>query len=45
MALKLNVKKAIKAGGGPAMDTVEKLGKIALPMGIMIVILAVMSFH
>ena len=36
---------AIKNNGGPDLMAIPKLGMIALPTGILIIILAVISFH
>jgi hypothetical protein len=41
----LKWKGALKNNGGPDLMALPKLGMIALPVGIMILILAVISFH
>lgn len=42
----ISLGKKVKAeNGGPALDKMEKIGKITLPLGIIIVILAVLVFH
>lgn len=38
-------KTAITEGGGPSLDKIQNLGKISLPLGVIIVVLAVLSFH
>lgn len=38
-------KTAIKEGGGPALKKIQNMGKITLPLGVIIVVLAVLSFH
>jgi uncharacterized membrane protein len=37
-------RKAIKQGGGPNLAAIPKLGKLAFPIGILIIILAVLQF-
>ena len=39
------MKKVKRDNGGPGIQKVENLGKITLPLGIIIVILAVLIFH
>lgn len=36
---------AVKENGGPALKKIENAGKITLPLGVIIVVLAVLSFH
>jgi uncharacterized membrane protein len=36
---------AVKNGGGPDLIALPKLGKIALPIGLLIIILAVLAFN
>ena len=36
---------AVKTNGGPDLMALPKLGRIALPLGILIIILAVLTFH
>ena len=38
-------RKAIKSGGGPDLQAIPKLGRIALPVGILILLFAVLQFH
>jgi hypothetical protein len=40
----LHWRKAIKQGGGPNLAAIPKLGKLAFPIGILIIILAVLQF-
>ena len=36
---------AVKKGGGPDLLVIAKLGRVALPVGILIVLFAVLQFH
>lgn len=38
-------RKAIKNGGGPALQVLPKLGRLAFPVGILILLFAVLQFH
>jgi hypothetical protein len=38
-------RKALKNGGGPDLVTIQKLGRLAFPVGILILLLAVLQFH
>jgi hypothetical protein len=38
-------RRAVKNGGGPALQALPKLGRLALPVGILIVLFAVLQFH
>jgi uncharacterized membrane protein len=38
-------KKALRDGGGPSLKKIPKLGRLALPIGILIVLFAVLQFH
>ena len=38
-------RKAIKNGGGPDLAVIPKLGRLALPVGILILLFAVLQFH
>jgi uncharacterized membrane protein len=38
-------KEAKKEDGGEAIQKIERLGKITLPLGLIIVVLAVLTFH
>ena len=38
-------KTAITERGGESLDKIQSLGKITLPLGVIIVVLAVLSFH
>ena len=44
MIIKKNAQQAIQEKGGPSLLAIKKLGQFALPMGIIIVILAVIQF-
>ena len=38
-------KTAISESGGESLTKIQRLGKITLPLGVIIVVLAVLSFH
>jgi hypothetical protein len=38
-------RKAVKNNGGPDLMALPKLGRFALPIGLLIIILAVLTFH
>jgi len=38
-------RKAVKNGGGPDLAAIPKLGRLAFPVGILIVLFAVLQFH
>ncbi|MEX2232511.1 MAG: hypothetical protein WD824_10140 [Cyclobacteriaceae bacterium] len=38
-------RKAIKNGGGADLQAIRKLGRLALPVGILILLFAVLQFH
>ena len=38
-------RKAIKNGGGPDLQSIPKLGRLAFPVGILILLFAVLQFH
>lgn len=38
-------RKAIKNGGGPDLMVIPKLGRLAFPVGILILLFAVLQFH
>jgi len=38
-------RKAIKNGGGPDLMAIPKLGRLAFPVGILILLFAVLQFH
>lgn len=38
-------KKAKKQGGGESLEKIKKMGMVTLPLGIVIIILAVLTFH
>jgi uncharacterized membrane protein len=38
-------RRAVKSGGGPDLLAIPKLGRLAFPIGILIVLLAVLQFH
>jgi hypothetical protein len=38
-------RKAIKNNGGPDLLVIQKLGRLAFPIGILILLLAVLQFH
>ena len=38
-------RKAVKNGGGPDLRVIPKLGRLALPVGILILLFAVLQFH
>lgn len=38
-------RRALKNGGGPALKVLPKLGRLAFPIGILILLFAVLQFH
>ena len=43
--LKLNARKAIRNNGGPALLVIAKIGQLTLPLGLAIMVLAVLIFR